>query len=385
MDSTKTWRRAAAGLGALALIATACGGGDDTGGETASTADTTTSTSASESESSSAGGETASDGASQAAGGGDYCADGGEVKTDITVGINNPNYATQLAVVVADERGYFSEEGIENVEIIETDDYIPGLIGGSLDISQGDTDVLFGSAEASGVDLRYLGTYRNGEYQIMGVAPGIEKPEDLVGQPVTGGDLEGRNTGLMRKYLTNLGVDPESVDFVPMGGNSDARLQATIEGTVKAASLFPRHRVPLEEAGGFFMYEEFEENPQEGVMAMGEFVDNECATMIAFLVATLKARQDMYDPEQKGELLKIMRDRGFEIPDYFEEVYQLEVEQVGEDGGFDVAKMQRLVDEQAELGNLPEGLDWRQFVDLGPLHAAQEQLGIELNPVSLDG
>lgn len=361
MTSTRNARRVAAAVGVIAMIATACGG----------------------SEEQPSGDGTDAAGREQAAGG-EYCADAGEVKSSITVGINNPNYATQLAVVIADERGYFEEEGITDVEILETDEYIAGLIGGSLDLAQGDTDVMYGSAAASGEDLRYLGTYRNGEYQIMGVAPGIEKPEDLVGQPVTGGDLEGRNTMLMRKYLDALGVNPDDVEFVPMGGNSDARLQATIEGTVKAASLFPRHRKPLEEAGGHFMYEEFEVNPQEGVMAMGDFVEEECATVIAFLKATLKARQDMYDYDRKEETLELMRGRGFEIPPHFADEYTVEVEQVSIDGGFDIKEMEDLVAEQVELGNLPADLQWRTYVDLRPLHAAQSALGVELNPASLD-
>lgn len=375
MKKTSSSRHALAALGILALVATACSGADDVA-ETVTENIAETVTENIEPTSAEAGAsetEVAS---------GEYCSDD-DVAADISVGINNPNYATQLAVVIADERGYFEEEGITDVEILETDDYIAGLIGGSLTIAQGDTDVMFGSAEASGEDIRYLGTYRNGEYQIMGVAPGIEEPEDLIGQPVTGGDLEGRNTSLMQKYLKELGIDPEEVDFVPMGGNSDARLQATIEGTVKAASLFPRHRVPLEEAGGFFMYEEFEINPQEGVMAMGDTVDNDCATVVAFLKATLRARQDMYDFDRKEETLELMRDRGFDIPPYFADEYEVEVEQVSVDGGFDIQEMEDLVTEQTELGNLPEDLDWRQYVQLDPLHKAQEELGVEMNPTDL--
>lgn len=377
MSRTRRWQRVAVAIAATSLLATACGGdGDD---------DETAEAAADPAETESAGGEATDDGGGSSEGGDDaYCADAPDVLESITVGINNPNYATQLAVVIADERGYFADEGITDVEIIETDEYIAGLIGGSLDIAQGDTDVLYGSAEASQEDLRYLGTYRNGEYQILGVAPGIEDPQDLVGKPVTGGDLEGRNTALIPKYLDALGVDPESVEMVPMGGNSDARLQALIEGTVAGASLFPRHRVPLEEAGGSFMYEEFEINPQEGVMATGEFIDNQCSTVIAFWNATLKARADMWDFDQAEELLELMRSRGFDIPDYFAELYDVEVEQVSEDGGFDAGEMDDLVAEQVDLGNLPADLDWRSYVDLRPLHAAQEAQGLPLNPESIE-
>ncbi|MFA9444262.1 ABC transporter substrate-binding protein [Egicoccus sp. AB-alg6-2] len=387
MKAIKKWQRAAAVLGALTLALTACGGTDATTGSEEPAAGTDTDTDAGTDTDTDAGTDTDTDtdtgDGGESAAGADWC-DDTDVTESIVVGINNPNYATQLAVVLADEKGYFAEQGITDVEIIETDEYIAGLIGGSLTIAQGDTDVTFGSADASGEDLVYLGTYRNGEYQIMGTAPGIENPEDLIGQPVTGGDLEGRNTSLMRKFLQELGVDPDEVEFVPMGGNSDARLQAVMQGTVKAASLFPRHKVPLEEAGGKFMYEEFEVNPQEGVIVMGDTLENDCATVIAYMTADLMARRDMYDFSLKDEHLEIMRSRGFEIPDFFEEVYQIEVEQVGETAGFDVAEMDELVQEMIELGELPEGLDWRQYVDLRPLHTAQEALGIEPEPASLD-
>ena len=32
--------------------------------------------------------------------------------------------------------------------------------------------------------------------------------------------------------------------------------------------------------------------------------------------------------------------------------------------------------------NLPPDVDWRQYVDVGPLHAAQESIGLEPNPES---
>jgi ABC-type nitrate/sulfonate/bicarbonate transport system substrate-binding protein len=386
MKGIRNWQRAAAAIGVLAMVLAACGGGDDTtpAGDTTDEAGDD----AGDDTADDAGDDTADDAGDDAgddasASGADWCTDS-DVTESIVVGINNPNYATQLAVQIADERGYFADEGITDVEFIETDEYIAGLVGNSLTIAQGDTDVLFGSAEASGTDLRWLATYRNSEYQIMGVAPGIEEPEDLIGQPVTGGNLEGRNTALMRKFLQELGVDPDDVEFVPMGGNSDARLQAVMEGTVKAASLFPRHKTPLEEAGGFFMYEELVENPQEGVLAMGDTVDNDCATVIAYLKADLRARQDMYDFSQRDEILELMRARGFEIPDFFAELYELEVEQVGQDGGFSVELMDQLVEEQIGLGELPDDIDWRQYVDLRALNTAQEALDIDPNPTSLD-
>lgn len=313
----------------------------------------------------------------------DWCEDT-DVSPSITVGINNPNYATQLAVVLADERGYLADRGITDVEIIVSDEYIAGLIGGTLDITQGDTDVAFGSAQASGEDLRFLGTYRGFEWRMIGVADGIESVDDLAGQPVTAGPLESRNATIMFNTLERLGLSEDELVPVPQGGGSDSRLQALVQGTVKAASVFPRHRVPLEEAGGSILSEDFVETPQEGLIVMGDTLESDCATIIAYLAAQMQARQDIHDLDQQDAILAIMRDRGFDIPDYFEAVYELEVDQISPDAGFEPDAMDALVEEVIAVGDLPEDIDWRSYVDLRPLHAAQQELDLELSPPSLD-
>lgn len=371
--------RLAAASCATALLLAACGSGTDGAEVTETPAAETEETEEAEAEAEDA----EATGSAVDPSAADWCEDP-DVSSSITVGINNPNYATQMAVVLADERGYLADRGITDVEIIVSDEYIAGLIGGTLDITQGDTDVAFGSALASGEDLRFVGTYRGFEWRMIGVAEGIEGIEDLAGQPVTAGPLESRNATIMFDTLERLGLSEDELEPVPQGGGSDARLQALVQGTVKAASIFPRHRVPLEEAGGSILSEEFVETPQEGLIVMGDTLEDDCATIIAYLAAQLQARQDIHDLSQQDGILAIMRDRGFDIPDYFEAVYELEVDQISPDGGFDPGAMDVLVQEIIDVGNLPEDIDWRTYVDLRPLHAAQQQVGLELDPDGLD-
>jgi ABC-type nitrate/sulfonate/bicarbonate transport system substrate-binding protein len=381
MSKFSSWRRVAAVMSVAALVA-ACGGGDDDAPADDAAAETETDT-----EDGADDVEEAGDAGDDAAAS-DVCAPNDAVMSSITVGINNPNYATQVPVILARDRGYFEEVGITEIEVLETDDYIAGLLGGSLQITQGDTDVAFGSAEASGEDITYLGTYRGNEYQILAVGPDIESAEDLVGADLTGGALGSRNQLLVERIVEELGIDSDDVNFVPQGGNSDATLQAIISGTVDGGALFPRHRFALEEAGGQFLYEQFEELPQEGILAMGDFVEENRETVHAYLCATLRARQDMYDAvgdeAAASAIIDEMREAGFEIPVEFEGVFDLEVEQITRDGGFDPARMDALVEEQIMLENLPEGIDWRQFVDVEPINEVQEALGLDVNPASLD-
>lgn len=303
----------------------------------------------------------------------------------LKMGEFNPNYATQWSYRLAQALGYMEEVGIDDFEVILSDEYMPGLIGGSLDITHGDTSVFLGSGEASGLPVKMISLYRDKEWWIMGVRPGIETAEDLKGKKITGGQLEGRNTFVQKEILKQLGLDPDNdVEFVPMSGGSDGRLQALMAGTVDAASLFPRHRFGLEDAGGQFLFAELTNAPQEGFAAMGSWLDENEDTAYAYCYADIKARQWLFDPANKDQAYQLMIDLGYEIPPEFVELYQVELDQISSDGGFESAEtMDKFVAELQGTGDLPEGIDWRKYVDMKYVWAAQEKLGLPKRPASV--
>jgi ABC-type nitrate/sulfonate/bicarbonate transport system substrate-binding protein len=307
---------------------------------------------------------------------------GSSVKSSITVGMNNPNYATQLPVYIALDKGYFKEVGINDVKVVTSDEFVAGLVGGSIDISQGDTDQWLNAAQKSG-KIAYLGTYRSKEWHILGVSKDIKTPQDLVGKKVTAGQRGGRNEYVLKTMLKSIGVDPSKVGFVPLGGGSDARLQALVNNQVQGAVIFPRHIKPLESSGGRTLYNQLTEVPQEGVATRTDFLEKNRATVVAYWKATLKARQYMQDKSHQAEILQIMRNHKFEIPPDFEALYQTEIDQISPDGGLDTAKMGELVQQEQQLDIIPKDLDWKQYTKLDPLWEAQQALGLPRNPSQL--
>lgn len=303
----------------------------------------------------------------------------------IKLGDFNPNYANQWAFRIAEAMGFLEEGGIEELEIILSDEYIAGLVGGSLDIAHGDTSEFLAAGEASGLPITMISLHRDGEWWIMGVGPGIETAEDLRGKTVTGGNLAGRNTFIQRQILIKMGLDPDNdVTFVPSSGGSDSRLGAVLNGSIHAASMFPRHRAPLEEAGGKFLYEELISAPQESFAVMGGWLEKNADTAQAWLVADIKARQWLIKPENKERAYQLMVDLGYDIPDSFRELYEVELAQLSHDGGWDKAEdMDEFVATLVATGNLPEDIEWRDYVDLTYLWRAQEALGLEKSPPSL--
>ena len=303
----------------------------------------------------------------------------------LKMGDFNPNYATQWSYRLAQALGYLKDVGINDFEVILSEEYMPGLIGGSLDITHGDTSVFLGSGQASGLPIKMISLYRDKEWWIMGVRKGIEKPEDLKGAKITGGSLDGRNTWVMRQVVADMGLDPEKdVSFVPMSGGSDGRLQALLAGTVDGASLFPRHQAGLEGAGGKFIYQKLHEVPQEGFASMGGWLAKNEDTAYAWAYADVKARKWLFDPANKAQAYKIMRDLGYDIPPSFEAQYELELDQISPDGGFKSGEvMDKFVESLAITGDVPKGLDWRKYVDMKYVWAAQEALGLPKRPASL--
>lgn len=303
----------------------------------------------------------------------------------VVLGDFNPNYANQWTFRLAQSLGYLEEHGVEELEIVLTDEYVPGLVGGSIDIAHGDISEFLAAGVASGLPITIVSMHRDKEWWIMGVKEGIETAEDLKGGAITGGSLAGRNTWIMRQVLTKMGLDPDAdVTFVPSSGGSDSRLGALIAGTVDGASLFPRHRAPLEEAGGKFISEELTNAPQEGFAVMGDWLAENGDTVQAWLMADLKARQWLLEPANKEQAYQIMVDLGYEIPDSFRDLYDVELAQLSRDGGFENAEaMDAFAAELALTGDLPEGTDWRPFFNFDPLWKAQEALGMPKRPASL--
>jgi ABC-type nitrate/sulfonate/bicarbonate transport system substrate-binding protein len=303
----------------------------------------------------------------------------GAVNSSITYGMNNPNYATQLPVFVAIAKGYFKKFGIDNVKVITTDNFVAGLVGGSLDIAQGDTDQWLTAAYKS-KRITYLGTYRAKEWHILGVGKGIKKPSDLIGKKVTAGQRGGRNEFVLKLMLKDLGVNPSKVDFVPLGGGSDARLQALINGQVDGAVIFPRHLKPLADAGGKAIFKKLAIVPQEGVATRTDFLKSNRDTVVAFWKATLMARRYIKNPKHKHEVLKIMRKAKFDIPKEFEALYGTEIAQISLTGGLVPAQMTALVKSEQALKIIPKGVQWKKLTDFGPLWQAQKYLGMKLDP-----
>jgi ABC-type nitrate/sulfonate/bicarbonate transport system substrate-binding protein len=301
-------------------------------------------------------------------------------------GMANPNYASQILHHVALEKGYFKEVGFDKIDLITGEEYVPGVVGGSLLMSHGDTDAAF-QATIKGESLPIVAIYRQKEFRILGVTKGINTAADLKGKQLSGGPPGGRNEFLMKQIVKRLGLDPEKdVEWVAVRGASDARLQALLAGQLSGASLFPRHEKALVDAGGKFLVKDFVEMPQEAFFAKAATVEKNPNLVIAYLTASIRAGQFLAKDEatmlkNKDEALAIMDKHGFKISDEFKAQYEkIEMLQLSPDLGFTAASMDQLIEEASQIGTIPKGFDWKKAVNVSVLNKAQLAAGVTERP-----
>ena len=146
-----------------------------------------------------------------------------------------------LPLVIAQRRGYFKEEGLGNVEVVEFQGgskVLQAVVGGSADIAVGGYDHVV-TMQAKGIDLKaFVETMRYPAIAV-GIGRGLmatyHSPADLRGKTVGVSSPGSSSHGALNAFLEKNGVKPAEVSVVGLGAPSTAR--AAVEtGKVDAIS-----------------------------------------------------------------------------------------------------------------------------------------------------
>ena len=289
----------------------------------------------------------------------------------------NANYLANVLNELADENGWLQDYGMtdQEVTIMDQELVFPALLGGSLHMALQDTDAVAG-AQLAGADLIYIANYRDKEPWILTVREGVDITNPA-GVTCSGGGAGGRNEFNAKEMVKRLGGDPEQMEWIPIGGGSDSRVQAFVEGQIDCVQHFDRHRALVAEANGVTIYDELENVPQDGFVVTREFAQENPRFVINYLKALIKARRVLNDLGNKDQIIEIMRNRGYEIPQEFVDQYERQMNIINDSENFDIAAMETLIADSVRTGSLEESIDWRQFVDMSYLEQAYRELGME--------
>lgn len=306
----------------------------------------------------------------------------------VQLAIDTDDYMNNLAVVVADEK-YWPDLGFEEkAEVFATDEYIAGLLGGDVWVAQGESDVIWAALAEGSVPMKIVGVEKDTEAWFLGIREGVDK-NNLEGLKISGGATGDRNITVGEKALADMGVDPESMEWVPLAGSSDDRITALIAGQIDVAVLQPRHLIPLAEAGGEMIYQEFVDAPQEVWVVTADFLEQNREAVCAYLEGRIAAKRFMGEgadhTANQDEAVEIGRNSESKLEPAEGDLTEWDTEITDNwalDGGAPAASFEEWNQDMIDNGNVPEDFDWKDHVDFTCLWEVQEKLGLEQNPAS---
>ncbi|MEY3071835.1 MAG: hypothetical protein RLZZ353_31 [Actinomycetota bacterium] len=278
-----------------------------------------------------------------------------------------------------------------------TEDPIPLLVSDERWLVNGEALALWPAMEQGIVDAVIVGVFNDVDSWFMLTAPGIEKPEDLIGKTISGGKV-GDSWWAVAEIIFNeeFGIPFSDVEQITMGGGSDARMEALLAGQLDAFMGQPRHVPPVLEAGGSCLWCEYKNLAQGLFIVKRETMENHRDAVCAALGGLFEANQwfqsdgpvgqsdwrnvqpeveeylvaNGYDPSEGG----LDVNRTWETSQGTEFNWAMDLGASVE--AFD--DVQRIA--QREGGEVSSDFDWRDYTDMSCVWDLQEAAGLPLNP-----
>lgn len=164
----------------------------------------------------------------------------------VNVSISSLSFV-QAPYVIAKEKGYFRQEGIEPRFIL-----MNSAVASKALVTQGIDFNTLGSPtiNAAVVGLPIRSVLANGSRTDMYLigSKEIRSLEELRGKKVASGGIGGLADVGTRRFLSAKGIDSKEVTFIVLGSSS-MRMAAVLSGTVAAAPLSPPHDYLAKKAG----------------------------------------------------------------------------------------------------------------------------------------
>ena len=329
--------------------------------------------------------EPAAEGETEAAGDGGFTEDT-DLSVDTVEMAINGEIIGNLWSSIATEEMFFPQVGFEAANIIYTGETVAALVGESVWVIQDESQVTWPAIAAGAGNIVMVGVEKDAQPWILAVDEDIQSAEDLPGVRISGGPPGDPWTTVAENVLTDeFGIDPSEMEWVSTPG-SDARLEAMLAGELDAAILQPRHQTQLEEAGGQFLFFEWQDIAQEQWLVRQDFLDENRDAVCAFMDAQVQARQYLTagedGTENRDEVVALAEERGVERvetdvadwPTWSNYNWTTDAGATAES----LDAMQAFLTDQG--GIIPEDFDWRDHVDFSCLWEAQERHGLPLNP-----
>lgn len=225
-------------------------------------------------------------------------------KTSIKLGFSALE-AIMTTYAMAQDQGLFRKYGFENVELLYTEGdakALQSLISGGVDgTAQGPTVAI--AALATDVPLVTVAMSATIITDDIFATPDVKSAADLKGKKIAISAFGGTSHASVLLGLRALGLTPDDVTIVQIGGES-ARVAALTSGSVQAAPMEIFRRQDMQQRG-FNLLVSVAETPnlefiRNGLNFRREFVQQNPNTVLALVAALLEAQQQLYSQTDKA-------------------------------------------------------------------------------------
>lgn len=217
-----------------------------------------------------------------------------------------------LGLVMAQENGYFEDEGISlstKVAAEGSGQVNQLMIAGRTKFGRSGPDLTM-IANAEGHDLRMPAIFARGIFTIEApTGSGVDSMEDLSGKALGVTDLAGGEIGLVNQALAEAGLEPDvDVEIKVVGPGGPAAFRALESGEIAAYAAATNDFAAMEAAGldsESIVPDVLQGLPSNGFVVTQETLDNEAdrETVVKIIRAWLKG--DLFARENPEEALSI--------------------------------------------------------------------------------
>jgi NitT/TauT family transport system substrate-binding protein len=240
----------------------------------------------------------------------------------ITLGLTTRNGSTSLPFVIAEEKGFFKNEGLNVIIVImQNQVVVNGVVTRNVDY--GGTFSNFVGAALSGLPVRIVMSAMDGSDHYLVTSSSIKKVEDLKGKTFGissfGGTPHSEAIMILRKY----GMNPEKdVTFLQIGGSA-TRYAALETGSVQAVMLVPPFNNFAQKRGfnQLLSFNDIMNIPLGGLTVHTQRLKDKPDEIVRMIKAVLKATD--YIRTRKTEVLSYMEAKwGIKDADVRESIYR---------------------------------------------------------------
>jgi NitT/TauT family transport system substrate-binding protein len=290
------------------------------------------------------------------------------------------SFGTTFPRHVAAYLGYFAEEGLA-VEVANTGGDAPtlaGMIAGDIDVAEAvGTDGLV-LANAKGQPFYALAAYLNAlNYSLM-AAPGLGGAAALRGGTVAisrPGDTTDRYA---RVALRHLGLDPDHDVTLVAGQSSPERARILLAGLTQGALIGRSENSFLRRHGATELVDLRDLYPDYSnrvIATSSRVLEQRPDAVKGFVKGMVRAYQWLGEAGHRADAAPIVAWAGLEVDD-LDQAYDDLVRGLAFDGAINPRGLAIVIQDLQASGHLPADYTADQVLRLGPLYAAQRELGL---------